>query len=225
MNRPSSQVAIILYPGSNCDRDCERAFKDIFGIELLKVWHTEVSLPKVGGLILPGGFSYGDYLRSGALASFSPIMTAIREHAKKGGSILGICNGFQILTESGLLPGALLKNNHNQFVCKKTKLLSSKKDPLWKKIISKKTLDIPVAHKDGRYYHDANGLKNLEDNDQILLTYENNPNGSSKDIAGISSPCGKILGMMPHPERAALSDRGTSTDGRPILEYFLSRAL
>ena len=225
MNRPSSQVAIILYPGSNCDRDCERAFKDIFGIELLKVWHTEVSLPKVGGLILPGGFSYGDYLRSGALASFSPIMTAIREHAKKGGSILGICNGFQILTESGLLPGALLKNNHNQFVCKKTKLLYSKKDPLWKKIISKKTLDIPVAHKDGRYYHDANGLKNLEDNDQILLTYENNPNGSSKDIAGISSPCGKILGMMPHPERAALSDRGTSTDGRPILEYFLSRAL
>ncbi len=225
MNGSSSQVAIILYPGSNCDRDCERAFKDIFGIGLLKVWHTEVSLPKVRGLILPGGFSYGDYLRSGALASFSPIMTAIREHAKKGGSILGICNGFQILTESGLLPGTLLRNSQNQFICKKTKLISSKKDFLWKKIVSEKTLDIPVAHKDGRYYLDANGLKNLEDNDQILLTYENNPNGSAKDIAGISSPCGKILGMMPHPERAALPHRRISTDGKKILEYFLSQAL
>lgn len=221
----SSQIAIIVYPGSNCDRDCERAFKDIFGIDLLRVWHTELSLPKVRGLILPGGFSYGDYLRSGALASFSPIMNAIREHAKKGGSILGICNGFQILTESRLLPGTLLRNSQNQFICKKTKLISSKQDSHWKKVVSEKILNIPVAHKDGRYYLDENGLKNLEDNDQILLTYENNPNGSVNDIAGVSSLCGNILGMMPHPERAALSNRQASTDGRKILEYFLSRAL
>jgi len=221
----SSQIAIIVYPGSNCDRDCERAFKDIFDIDLLRVWHTELSLPKVRGLILPGGFSYGDYLRSGALASFSPIMNAIREHAKKGGSILGICNGFQILTESRLLPGTLLRNSQNQFICKKTKLISSKKDSLWNKVVSEKVLNIPVAHKDGRYYLDENGLKNLEDNDQILLTYENNPNGSVNDIAGVSSLCGNILGMMPHPERAALSNRQASTDGRKILEYFLSRAL
>lgn len=221
----SSQIALVVYPGSNCDRDCERAFKDLFQIDLVRVWHTETVLPKVRGVILPGGFSYGDYLRSGALASFSPIMNAIKEHARLGGSVLGICNGFQVLTESNLLPGTLLRNSHHQFVCKSTNLVSLKKETLWKKVIPEENLNVPVAHKDGRYYLDEKSLKELEDKDQILFKYEDNPNGSVGNIAGVSSSDGKILGMMPHPERAALEGRHGSQDGKKILEYFLSKTL
>lgn len=222
----SSPIAMIVYPGSNCDSDCERAFRELFQINVLRVWHKESTLPKVRGVILPGGFSYGDYLRSGALAALSPVMSAVKEHAKKGGSILGICNGFQILTESALLPGTLLKNESHRFVCKPTKLKAEEGSALWKTGLGSKPLSIPVAHKEGRYYNTAEGLNSLKDNEQVLLRYQDeNPNGSVDDIAGIASKNGKVWGMMPHPERTAITGRHHAADGKKILESFLSVTL
>ena len=221
-----SLIGMIIYPGSNCDRDCEKALWELFQIKVVKIWHKEKNLPKLRGIILPGGFSYGDYLRSGALASLSPVMEGIKEHAKNGGAILGICNGFQVLTESHLLPGTLLRNESHKFICKELSLSPQKNSTVWNDTVGEDKLRIPIAHKEGRYYIKEDGLSELEKNEQILLRYEGeNPNGSTSDIAGVSSKDGKIMGMMPHPERAALAGRHQSQDGKKVLESFLAQSL
>lgn len=223
---PSSQIAMIVYPGSNCDKDCEKVFLEEFNIQVLKIWHQEKNLPKVGGVILPGGFSYGDYLRSGSLASMSAIMPAIIAHAQRGGSILGICNGFQILTESALLPGTLLPNVSHKFICKDVSLTPQKTNTVWNTCLGTDTVKIPIAHKEGRYYLDDTSLETLKERNQVLLRYkDHNPNGSSYDIAGVCSQDGKIMGMMPHPERVCLKGRHKAPDGKKILESFLAHSL
>lgn len=237
MDRMSSlgnpRVALVQFPGSNCDSDCVDAFKRLFDIDLVLVWHQEAALPRVDGLILPGGFSYGDYLRGGALASCSPIMPAIKTFAQKGGSIIGICNGFQILTESHLLPGILLRNAQQSFICKTVNLAVAQGDSGYHRRLKGRTYQIPIAHGEGRYHIGQEGLKALEDRGQILFQYadaegksheSSNPNGSRAQIAGILSENGRILGMMPHPERASDPLLG-SEDGRWILEAFLATVL
>ena len=223
----SSKVGIIQYPGSNCEKDCEYIFKKYFNIQLQKIWHTSRTLPDdIRGLILPGGFSFGDYLRGGHLASLSPCMSAVKSFALKGGSILGICNGFQILTETKLLPGVLLKNQNCKFICRSTKLqIDTSGSSIYQKTAgSKKIIHVPIAHGEGRYYIDSSGLKKLQERGQIVYRYLNNPNGSVDNIAGICSENTKILGLMPHPERAA-DTLFSSEDGRSILEAFLSTFL
>jgi len=226
----ATQIGLVQFPGSNCDADCIDAFKRLFQIDLKLVWHEETALPaQLGGLILPGGFSYGDYLRSGALASISPIMQAVKTFAAKGGSVLGICNGFQVLTESHLLPGALLKNASRTFICEYAHLAVASGDSLYHRKLSRKTYKVPIAHGEGRYYIDSEGLKKLEAQGQVLFQYADpegahsaatNPNGAVANIAGIVSANGRILGMMPHPERASSELLG-SADGRGILEAFI----
>ena len=226
MTSSFSLIGMVVYPGSNCDRDCERALWELFQIKVVKIWHKETSLPKLGGLILPGGFSYGDYLRPGALASLSPVMEGIKEHAKKGGAILGICNGFQVLTESHLLPGTLLPNESHKFICKELPLSPHKNSKVWNETVGADEIRIPIAHREGRYYIKKDGLSELEENEQILLRYQGeNPNGSTSAIAGVASKDGKIMGMMPHPERAALAERHQNQDGKKILESFLAQSL
>lgn len=237
MDRMSSfgnpRVALVQFPGSNCDADCVDAFKRLFGIELQLVWHQATELPRVDGVILPGGFSYGDYLRGGALASCSPIMPAIKGFAAKGGSIIGICNGFQILTESHLLPGILLRNAQQNFICKNVKLTVPSGSSGYHQRLSGRAYEIPIAHGEGRYHIGQEGLKGLQDRGQILFQYADehgevsetaNPNGSQAGIAGIISENGRILGMMPHPERAS-HPLLASEDGRLILEAFLATVL
>lgn len=223
----SSQIGMIVYPGSNCDQDCTRVFKEKFNLELHKIWHQEKTIPNhIKGLIIPGGFSYGDYLRSGSLAALSPIMPAVVEHAAKGGAILGICNGFQILTESRLLPGTLLANNSNKFICEDAKLRPISSHAIWNQSLGDQDINLPIAHKEGRYYIDAKGLENLQENKQILLRYHgNNPNGSVFDIAGVCSENGKVQGMMPHPERASLQGYHKATHGLLVFENFLAHTL
>jgi phosphoribosylformylglycinamidine synthase I len=227
----SRDIALVQFPGSNCDVDMVDAFKRHFGLNLKLVWHSEKTLPKVEGVILPGGFSYGDYLRSGALASHSPIMSAVKTFAKAGGPVMGICNGFQILTESQLLPGALLRNSHRKFVCKYVNLQAGSGDSGYHRALYGKVLKVPVAHGEGRYYISPDGLKKLQDQGQVLLRYvnddgktslESNPNGAIDNIAGIVSENGRVMGMMPHPERATDQVMGGSADGLIIIEAFLS---
>ena len=224
------KVGLVQFPGSNCDMDCMEAMKRHFDINVTTVWHTETNLPPVDGMIIPGGFSFGDYLRSGALASHSPVMQAIKVFVKNGGAALGICNGFQILTESHLLPGALLRNAGRRFICKQVKLKSSEGSSTYHKTLVGLTLQGPIAHGEGRYFADGEGLKKLKDNGQILFRYSDsngghtdisNPNGSLDHIAGIVSENGRVLGMMPHPERAVDLMTGGSADGRKILQAFL----
>jgi phosphoribosylformylglycinamidine synthase len=228
-------VGIIQFPGSNCDTDCYDSLRRHFNIEPIFVWHKETTLPPLDAVIIPGGFSYGDYLRSGALASWSPVMAAVKEYAAHGGPILGICNGFQILTESKLLPGALIHNDHGRFICSNSVYIKADGDGVSKyhKDLKNKTLRIPIAHGEGRYYVDELGMRKLEDQGQILFRYcgaegevsvKYNPNGALENIAGIVDPTGKILGMMPHPERATDLFLGKSDDGLKILEVFLSLA-
>lgn len=229
-----AQIGLVQFPGSNCDADCIDAFRRLFNIDLKLVWHDEHELPKLDGVILPGGFSYGDYLRSGALASFSPIMGAVKAFAAKGGPILGICNGFQVLTESHLLPGALLRNEARSFVCKQTNLVvSNKGNSGYHDRLKGRSYTIPVAHGEGRYFIDHEGLKKLQDKGQVLFQYadeagqivpEASPNGAAANIAGILSENGRVLGMMPHPERASDPLLGSS-DGRFILSAFLETVL
>lgn len=223
----NSQIAMVVYPGSNCDYDCERVFKEKFQIKVNRVWHQEETLPQnTKGLIIPGGFSYGDYLRSGALAALSHIMPAIKNHAAKGGAILGICNGFQVLTESKLLPGTLIVNENNKFICEDSRLTVAKSTPIWNQSLKQDEISLPIAHKEGRYYICEEGLKKLKENNQILLQYrDQNPNGSTDSIAGICSEDGKIQGMMPHPERASLEGFHKATHGLQIFENFLAHAL
>lgn len=216
------RVGIIQFPGSNCDDDCVDALQRHFGIQAPKIWYQETKLPKLDALLLPGGFSFGDYLRSGALAARAPIMESIKSFAKKGGPILGICNGFQMLTESGLLPGALLQNRSLQFICRMTSLKNR----------DGKILRMPIAHAEGRYWIDEVGLKRLEDKNQIAYTYcsetggtglSSNPNGSVANIAGIFSEDSRILGLMPHPERATGILLGAGSDGLKVLSEFIDR--
>ncbi len=227
------RIGLVQFPGSNCDADCIDAMKRLFHIDLLPIWHDTANLPPVDGLILPGGFSYGDYLRGGALASCSKIMPAIKKFASQGGAILGICNGFQVLTESHLLPGILLKNAFQGFICKNVQLAVASGTSAYHERLAGRSYKVPIAHGEGRYYVSPDELKRLQDQGQILFQYcdeqgqvseKANPNGAVAEIAGILSENGRILGMMPHPERASDTLLG-SEDGRFILEAFLATVL
>jgi phosphoribosylformylglycinamidine synthase len=228
-----ARVGIVQFPGSNCDMDCISVFKRHFNIDVIKIWHEDKTFPKIDGLIIPGGFSYGDYLRSGSLASHSPVMSEVKEFAAAGGSIIGVCNGFQILTESHLLPGILLRNLSRKFVCKTVGLRVEHGKSAYQQGNQGRTLRIPIAHGEGRYYIDDAGLRRLYDKGQIVFKYVDakdepsanaNPNGALDNIAGICSENGKILGMMPHPERAADGLLG-SEDGLVVWKSFLSTFL
>ncbi|MDD5455860.1 MAG: phosphoribosylformylglycinamidine synthase subunit PurQ [Candidatus Margulisbacteria bacterium] len=203
---------VIVFPGSNCDMDCYHAVKDELKEKVQYIWHDEGILPKgLDMIIIPGGFSYGDYLRCGAIAKFAKIMPEIIRFAKNGGYVIGICNGFQILTESGMLPGALLRNQYQKFICKNINLkVMNNKSVYTKKYKTGDILTVPIAHGEGRFFIDNDGLKELEDNEQIAFKYvdevgsetdQANPNGSLNSIAGIFNRKKNVLGMMPHPER------------------------
>ena len=226
------RFGIVIFPGSNCDHDCEHILRNVFGQKVKRLWHKEISLGEVDCIVLPGGFSYGDYLRTGAIARFSPIMKEIVHFAKRGGLVIGICNGFQILLECGLLPGAMLRNRSLQFVCKFVHLrVENRETPFTNTCQKNEILKIPIAHGEGNYFADQTTLKQLRQNNQILFRYCDergeitdaaNPNGSIENIAGICNERGNVLGMMPHPERASETELG-SVDGRKIWEAILHR--
>ena len=225
------KVAIVVFPGSNCDHDAYFSFKKILNVETDFVWHKESNLDKYDLIVLPGGFSYGDYLRCGAISRFSPVMKSVVTNAKKGKLVIGICNGFQILTESGLLPGALIKNENRQFVCKDVKLRIENSETKFSNLcVEGDTITIPIAHGEGNFYCDENILEELKSSQQIVFRYSNengetngqsNPNGSVDNIAGIINKQGNVLGMMPHPERNADSLIGNA-DGLKILKSILT---
>ena len=196
--------AVIVFPGSNCDRDAKVALHQITGESPTMVWHKDGQIPSNSDLVvIPGGFSYGDYLRCGAIAANSCIIGQIRDHADRGGYILGICNGFQILCEMKLLPGTLIRNENLKFVCNSQQLTISNGNTAFTYAYSpNKSISIPIAHAEGNYFADDDTLSSLEDENRVIFRYKNNPNGSANNIAGIVSQNGKILGMMPHPERA-----------------------
>lgn len=198
------KFAVIVFPGSNCDIDMLHAIKDELGEEVEYVWHTAESLDEYDGILLPGGFSYGDYLRCGAIARFSNVMKEVVKAAKAGKPVLGVCNGFQILLEAGLLPGAMKRNESLKFICRPTKLRVENNQTMFSNAYGKdEIITIPVAHGEGNYYCDEETLSQLKKNNQIVFTYEEiNPNGSLENIAGITNEQGNVLGMMPHPERA-----------------------
>ena len=207
------RTAVITFPASNCNRDAETALHQITGREPIRVWHRETTLPDVDFVVLPGGFSYGDYLRSGAIAARSPIVKDLIEKAGKGLMVAGFCNGFQVLTEAGLLPGALMRNKGLKFVCREQKLaIRSPNSRFTKAYAGQSSITIPIAHHDGNYFADKDTVKRLEKNGQVIFKYEGNPNGSVNDIAGICNEAGNVLGMMPHPERAVDPLHG-GTDG------------
>ena len=198
------KFAVIVFPGSNCDNDAYYVIKKHLGVDVDFVWHKNTDLNKYDCIIIPGGFSYGDYLRAGAVARFSNIMNAIKSSAQKGKAVIGICNGFQILVESGLLPGALITNKSTRFISKTTHLKVLNNNSLFtNKYKNQEIITMPIAHKQGNYYADQELLNQLKDNNQIAFQYSNNPNGSCDDIAGILNKEKNILGMMPHPERAS----------------------
>lgn len=216
--------AVVVFPGSNCDQDCLRAVDEVIGGEVEAVWHKESELEGFDLIVLPGGFSYGDYLRSGAIARYSPVMQALEGAAKRGQTILGICNGFQILLEAGLLPGAMRVNASLKFICKPSRLRVERGDTRFTGAYEKgEELQIPVAHREGNYYCDAETLTRLEGEGQVVFRYLENPNGSVGDIAGIINGEGNVLGMMPHPERAVRAELG-STDGVGLFRSILSFA-
>jgi len=208
-----TSFGIIVFPGSNCDRDIATVTQGLLAQPTRFIWHQETDLSDIDVVVLPGGFSYGDYLRCGAIARFSPIMQAIKDHAQAGKKVIGICNGFQVLTEVGLLPGALIRNQDLHFICDQVPIRVESNHSIWTKgYQAQQVLTLPIAHGEGRYFADQDTLKTLEDNGQILfrysdtagsLTNDDNPNGSLNNIAGIINPSGNVLGMMPHPERAA----------------------
>ncbi|MEZ5939431.1 MAG: phosphoribosylformylglycinamidine synthase subunit PurQ [Hyphomonadaceae bacterium] len=216
--------AVIVFPGSNCDRDAQVALADITGREPDMVWHKDGELAKdVDLVVLPGGFSYGDYLRSGAMASVSPIADAVRAHAARGGFVLAICNGFQVATEIGLLPGALLRNASLNFVCRPQPLQIATNSAFTSAYGAEREVSFPVAHHDGNYFADEATLDRLEGEGRVAFRYVGNPNGSARDIAGVLSENGRVLGMMPHPERAIGGHEG-GADGRRLFESLLSAA-
>lgn len=207
------KAGVVIFPGSNCDQDLILALRAHNDIEVVELWHKDTDLQGCTHIYIPGGFSYGDYLRSGAIAKLSPIMDSVKQHAASGGFVMGICNGFQVLTESGLLPGALLRNESMKFVCKNVNLRTETQATTLTKSVEKgAVLKIPIAHGEGRYYADAETLAGLNANDQIVFRYcdetgnisgEANPNGSLENIAGICNEGRNVFGMMPHPERCA----------------------
>lgn len=210
------RAAIIVFPGSNCDRDLSVAF-EAAGADVEMVWHKDDALPdNVDVVGIPGGFSYGDYLRCGAIAAQSNICGAVKAHAERGGYVLGVCNGFQVLTETGLLPGALLRNAGLKYICKTVGLkVETSASEFTAGYNAGDVIDIPIAHHDGNYFADADTIKRLQDEDRVAFTYEDNPNGAQADIAGILSENRRVLGMMPHPERAADMGHG-GTDGAAL---------
>jgi phosphoribosylformylglycinamidine synthase len=214
------RVAVVRFPGSNCDFDTLRA-AERYGGDAYFVWHREVDLRRADIVILPGGFSYGDYLRSGAIARFSPVMQAVRRHAADGGPVLGICNGFQILCEAGLLPGALVRNAGLHFVCRDQRL-RVETSTAWTADLAGREILVPVKNAEGRYVADAVTLAELEDAGRIVFRYTNgNPNGSLNDIAGVASADGRVVGLMPHPEHAVDLLTGPSADGLALFTSVL----
>lgn len=210
------KAAVLVFPGSNCDRDLAVAFKQA-GFDTQMVWHKETALPDGVDLVgVPGGFSYGDYLRCGAIAAQSPICQALKAHVERGGFAFGVCNGFQVLTETGILPGALLRNAGLKYICRSVPLKVATANSVFTEGYSAgDVVNYPIAHHDGNYVADEATLAQLRDQDRIAFTYEDNPNGSREDIAGILSDNRRVLGMMPHPERAADSGHG-GTDGAAL---------
>jgi phosphoribosylformylglycinamidine synthase subunit PurQ / glutaminase len=215
------KAAVVTFPGSNCDRDLADAFAQA-GWQVARVWHKDTELPPGIDVVgVPGGFSFGDYLRCGAIAAQSPIGAAVKAHAAKGGFVLGICNGFQVLTEMGLLPGALMRNAGLKFVCKSLRLRVATTDSVFTSGYGRgQEIVVPVAHHDGNYTIDADGLARLQDEDRIAFTYVDNPNGSMADIAGVLSENRRVLGMMPHPERVVDPAQG-GTDGRAMFSSLM----
>jgi phosphoribosylformylglycinamidine synthase len=215
------KVGIVVFPGSNCDEDAFHAAGKVLGHQPQMLWHKDHDLRGSDLVILPGGFSYGDYLRCGAIARFAPVMEEVAAFARKGGPVIGICNGFQILTEAGLLPGALLQNANRQYICQDVLLRTEKaRTRFTSELDVGATVKIPIAHGDGNYFIDDEGLKRLEGEGQVVFRYLQNPNGSRNDIAGIVNSSGNVLGMMPHPERNAEPLLGNA-DGRRVLASFL----
>ena len=217
--------AVIVFPGSNCDRDAQVALRQITGQDPAMVWHKDGVLPdKLDLIVLPGGFSYGDYLRSGAMAAASPIGDAIRAHAARGGYVLAICNGFQVATELGLLPGALLRNASLNFVCRPQPLaIAANSSAFTAGYKDQREVSFPIAHHDGNYYADAATLDRLEGEGRVAFRYIGNPNGSARDIAGVLSENGRVLGLMPHPERATAGQEG-GQDGVKLFDSLMAAA-
>ncbi|NJN72457.1 MAG: phosphoribosylformylglycinamidine synthase subunit PurQ [Limnothrix sp. RL_2_0] len=225
------KFGVIVFPGSNCDRDMAMVTEGIFGQPTRMVWHQETDIADLDVIAVPGGFSYGDYLRCGAIAQFSPVMQSVIEHAKQGKYVLGVCNGFQVLTEVGLLPGALVRNRDLHFICDRVPLKVENNSSAWTRGYQKdQVITIPIAHGEGRYHADEATLKGIEDNGQVLFRYCDrqgqvttaaNPNGSLNNIAGIMNEQGNVLGMMPHPERAADTGLGL-VDGKGVFEGLLN---
>jgi phosphoribosylformylglycinamidine synthase subunit PurQ / glutaminase len=227
------KFGVVVFPGSNCDHDAYYAVKKVLGNEAEFLWHKDKDLQNSDVIILPGGFSYGDYLRTGSIARFSPIMDEVIKFANNGGIVIGICNGFQILLEAGLLPGVMIQNKSLKFICKDVTLKVENKNTIFTNTIDKNLLTIPVAHGDGNYFADEETLRELEDNDQIVFRYsssdgkiseEFNPNGSVSNIAGIVNKENTILGMMPHPERCCDPVLG-KTDGASIFKSVVNNIL
>ena len=224
------KFGVVVFPGSNCDKDIILALEKTINQQVVELWHKDTDLKGCDVIFLPGGFSFGDYLRSGAIAKFSPIMKKVIAFGEKGGYVIGICNGFQILTESGLLPGALLHNTSNKFICKNVNLKVVNTNTLVTKKFKKNIIKIPIAHAEGRYFADKKTINSLFENNQVIFQYCNengetessaNPNGSLSNIAGICNKNRNIFGMMPHPERAAESDL-KNTDGVALFESILT---
>jgi phosphoribosylformylglycinamidine synthase len=228
------KFGVIVFPGSNCDRDVVWVTSGLLNLPTRRIWHQETDISDVDVIVLPGGFSYGDYLRCGAIARFSPVIPAVVEHANKGKLVLGICNGFQVLTEVGLLPGALIRNQELHFICDRQFLKVENTNAPWTSAYSSgEVINLPIANGEGRYYADGDTLAELEDKDLILFRYctangevnlSGNPNGSLNNIAGICNPKKNVLGMMPHPERASDSVLGC-TDGIKLFEGLLKVAV
>jgi phosphoribosylformylglycinamidine synthase len=213
---------VLVFPGSNCDIDMFKAVRDVLGENVEYVWHTETDLSKFDCILVPGGFSYGDYLRCGAIARFANVMEALQKAAAEGKYILGVCNGFQVLTESHLLPGALLRNNNLKFNCYQTVLtVENNETPFTTEYAQGQEITIPIAHGEGSFYVNDEQLAELEANKQIIFRYKNNPNGSVSDIAGVSNKAGNVVGMMPHPERAVKDILG-SADGAAMFKSVLN---
>ncbi len=219
----SAVVGVVQFPGSNCEQDVIEAVTGL-GAEGRLLWHGDATVAGVDAVVVPGGFAHGDYLRPGAIARFSPVVDAVARFARDGGPVVGICNGFQVLTEAGLLPGALKKNEGLRFLCTTVELrVESTRSALTGSAEEGSVLRIPINHFEGSYTCDDDTLRELIDNDQVVLRYVDNPNGSTDSIAGISDVAGNVVGLMPHPERASAEILG-STDGLPLLRSLLDRA-
>lgn len=224
------KIGVVIFPGSNCDHDMIYVLRNLLKQEVVELWHKTTDLQGCDFIVLPGGFSYGDYLRSGAIARLSPIMNNVIEFANKGGYVLGVCNGFQVLTESNLLDGALLNNDNQKFICKNQFITPQTNNTIFTKEAKiSKAYNIPIAHGEGHFYADEDTIKRLNDNDQILFRYcdengkiteESNPNGSIENIAGITNKARNVFGMMPHPERASDEELG-NIDGRIFFESII----